>query len=71
MEGMSTVEVSKMVGTSLTMIEKHYGHLVTETAVSDWLRSSCSERILSSYGGKIRYAAVEAKNKRTQLKLRF
>jgi hypothetical protein len=32
MEGLSTLEVSKMVGTSLTMIEKHYGHLVTETA---------------------------------------
>ena len=32
MEGMSTLEVSKMVGTSLVMIEKHYGHLVTDTA---------------------------------------
>ena len=31
-EGLSTLEVSKMVGTSLVMIEKHYGHLVTETA---------------------------------------
>lgn len=30
--GLSTLEVSKMVGTSLTMIEKHYGHLVTDTA---------------------------------------
>jgi integrase len=32
LEGLSTLEVSKMVGTSLTMIEKHYGHLVTDTA---------------------------------------
>jgi integrase len=32
MEGLSTLEVSKMVGTSLTMIEKHYGHLVADTA---------------------------------------
>ena len=32
LEGLSTLEVSKMVGTSLTLIEKHYGHLVTETA---------------------------------------
>ena len=32
LEGLSTLEVSKMVGTSLTMIEKHYGHLVADTA---------------------------------------
>jgi integrase len=32
MEGLSTLEVSKMVGTSLAMIEQHYGHLVTDTA---------------------------------------
>jgi site-specific recombinase XerD len=32
LEGLSTLEVSRMVGTSLTMIEKHYGHLVTDTA---------------------------------------
>jgi protein CrcB len=30
LEGLSTLEVSRMVGTSLTMIEKHYGHLVTD-----------------------------------------
>jgi site-specific recombinase XerD len=32
LDGMSTLEVSKMVGTSLAMIEKHYGHLVHSTA---------------------------------------
>ena len=32
LDGMSTLEVSKMVGTSLQMIEKHYGHLVHSTA---------------------------------------
>jgi hypothetical protein len=32
MEGLSTLEVSKMVGTSLAMIKQHYGHLVTDTA---------------------------------------
>ena len=31
-DGMSTLEVSKLVGTSLSMIEKHYGHLVNDTA---------------------------------------
>ncbi len=30
--GVSTLEVSKIVGTSLAMIEKHYGHLVHDTA---------------------------------------
>jgi integrase len=32
LDGVSTLEVSKIVGTSLAMIEKHYGHLVYETA---------------------------------------
>jgi integrase len=32
LDGVSTLEVSKIVGTSLTMIEKHYGHLVQDTA---------------------------------------
>ena len=32
LDGVSTLEVSKIVGTSLTMIEKHYGHLVHATA---------------------------------------
>jgi integrase len=32
LDGVSTLEVSKIVGTSLAMIEKHYGHLVHETA---------------------------------------
>lgn len=32
LDGMSTLEVAKMVGTSLAMIEKHYGHLVQSTA---------------------------------------
>jgi integrase len=31
-DGMATLEVARMVGTSLTMIEKHYGHLVETTA---------------------------------------
>jgi integrase len=30
--GMSTLEVAKMVGTSLRMIEKHYGHLAQSSA---------------------------------------
>lgn len=30
--GMSTLEVSKIAGTGLTMIEKHYGHLVDNVA---------------------------------------
>ncbi len=32
LDGMSTLEVSRIVGTSLAMIEKHYGHLVESTA---------------------------------------
>jgi site-specific recombinase XerD len=32
LDGMSTLVVAKMVGTSLAMIEKHYGHLVQTTA---------------------------------------
>ncbi len=32
LDGMSTLEVAKIVGTSLAMIEKHYGHLVQTTA---------------------------------------
>ena len=32
MGGISTLEVSKITGTSLLMIEKHYGHLVSSTA---------------------------------------
>jgi integrase len=32
LDGMSTLEVATMVGTSLAMIEKHYGHLVFSTA---------------------------------------
>lgn len=32
MGGMSTLEVARLTGTSLTMIEKHYGHLVAESA---------------------------------------
>jgi integrase len=31
LDGVSTLEVSKFVGTSLAMIEKHYGHLVANT----------------------------------------
>ena len=30
LDGVSTLEVSKIVGTSLAMIEKHYGHLVLD-----------------------------------------
>ncbi len=30
-DGVSTLEVAKFVGTSLAMIEKHYGHLVAST----------------------------------------
>ena len=30
--GMSTLEVTRLSGTSLQMIEKHYGHLVHEAA---------------------------------------
>lgn len=32
LDGVSTLEVSKIAGTSLAMIEKHYGHLVQDTA---------------------------------------
>jgi len=32
LDGVSTLEVSKIVGTSLAMIEKHYGHLVFDRA---------------------------------------
>jgi len=32
LDGMSTLEVAKIVGTSLQMIEKHYGHLVFDRA---------------------------------------
>jgi integrase len=32
LDGMSTLEVTRIVGTSLTMIEKHYGHVVHDTA---------------------------------------
>jgi tetratricopeptide (TPR) repeat protein len=32
LDGVSTLEVTKIVGTSLPMIEKHYGHLVADTA---------------------------------------
>ena len=32
LDGVSTLEVSKIVGTSLAMLEKHYGHLVHDTA---------------------------------------
>lgn len=32
LDGVSTLEVSKIVGTSLPMIEKHYGHLVFDRA---------------------------------------
>lgn len=32
LDGVSTLEVAKIVGTSLAMIEKHYGHLVQSTA---------------------------------------
>jgi len=32
LDGVCTLEVSKIVGTSLAMIEKHYGHLVHDTA---------------------------------------
>ena len=32
LDGVSTLEVSKIVGTSLVMIEKHYGHLVFNRA---------------------------------------
>jgi integrase len=31
LDGVSTLEVSKIAGTSLAMIEKHYGHLVQDT----------------------------------------
>jgi site-specific recombinase XerD len=30
--GMSTLDVARLVGTSLLMIEKHYGHLVSDAA---------------------------------------
>ena len=32
LDGVSTLEASKVVGTALAMIEKHYGHLVHATA---------------------------------------
>ncbi len=32
LDGMSTLEVAKLVGTSVMMIERHYGHLVHATA---------------------------------------
>ena len=32
LDGVSTLEVSKIAGTSLAMIEKHYGHLVYDMA---------------------------------------
>lgn len=31
-DGMTTLDVARLVGTSLTMIEKHYGHLVASAA---------------------------------------
>jgi site-specific recombinase XerD len=33
LSGMPTLEVAKLVGTSLKMIEQHYGHLVMEAAL--------------------------------------
>ena len=30
--GLTTLEVSKLTGTSLQMIDKHYGHLVNTSA---------------------------------------
>ena len=32
MGGLSTLEVSKITGTSLVMIQQHYGHLVSTSA---------------------------------------
>ena len=32
MDGMATLEVARITGTSLAMIEKHYGHLVMDAA---------------------------------------
>lgn len=32
LDSVSTLEVSRIVGTSLVMIEKHYGHLVQDSA---------------------------------------
>lgn len=32
MSGMSTLDVARLTGTSLMMIEKHYGHLVDAAA---------------------------------------
>jgi integrase len=32
MDGMSTLEVARISGTSLAMIERHYGHLVMKAA---------------------------------------
>jgi len=46
LDGVSTLEVSKIAGTSLTMIEKHYGHLVHDTARSAWRRFRWFEPIL-------------------------
>ncbi len=31
-DGLATLDVARLVGTSITMIEKHYGHLVAESA---------------------------------------
>ena len=31
-DGMSTLDVARFVGTSVVMIEKHYGHLVASAA---------------------------------------
>jgi hypothetical protein len=32
MDGMMTLDVARLTGTSLAMIEKHYGHLVMDGA---------------------------------------
>jgi len=32
MDGMATLEVARITGTALAMIEKHYGHLVMDAA---------------------------------------
>jgi hypothetical protein len=32
MDGMSTLDVARISGTSLAMIERHYGHLVMHAA---------------------------------------
>jgi site-specific recombinase XerD len=38
MDGMSTLDVARITGTSLPMIEKHYGHLVMTQARERWDR---------------------------------